>query len=201
MRSCCSQPNHLTIWTLLFSDHVRLGEYDSRFEMDCDRSDPEDIFCSPPVQDVKFEKFAAHPAYSLTTFINDIGIIKLSEVASVKQQNIRPICLPLSKDLIEIPKQLVISGWGRTQNASSSPILQKAYVPLYNKDDCLRKFKYSKRVRTDFILTDGQFCAGGQGMQLTCLPTCILVEIFSSLKTKLTLAKVTQAHQFRALRL
>lgn len=143
---------------------MRLGEFDTSTDEDCDHDDPEDVVCSPPLQDVKFEKVAVHPEYSGQTFINDIALVKLADEAKTKQRNIRPICMPLDRSLQDLPSKFIIVGWGRTESSTSSKILQKATVPLFAHDECFMKFNGSNKVRKSFTLTNKQFCAGGEGL-------------------------------------
>jgi hypothetical protein len=52
-----------------------------------------------------------------------------------------------------------VIGWGATENSSSNPILQKAYVPPVNISECETKFAKIKKLD----LNEYQICAGGVG--------------------------------------
>lgn len=141
---------------------VRLGEHDTSNEVDCDYSDPEDPECAEPVQDIRVLSYFGHPRYDRTNVHNDIGLVRLEQAANFKQRNIKPICLPFTPEVQVLPARLVVIGWGRTESSYKSTILQKASLPLYNKDDCLRKFsQLQSKQKVSFI--EGQFCAGGEG--------------------------------------
>lgn len=142
-----------------FRKTVRLGEWNTLTEKDCVWDDDDEIdICTGPVQDIDVKSFLSHPEYSRETIHNDIGLVQLSQGANFRQKNIRPICLPFSSDAFNVPANLTVIGWGRTQNSSGSTILQKALVPIYEQLQCEAKF--SKR---QLVLSDGQFCAGGMG--------------------------------------
>jgi len=145
---------------------VRLGEYDLSKKEDCD-GDPQDPICSEPVQDVNVKSYVAHPAYERKRVLNDIGIVQMERAANFGQRNIKPICLPFTKELQQLPKHFVVIGWGQTERSYRSPILQKAAVPLYDQEKCRNKFTNlpaQKRV----TLINGQFCAGGEGKVDAC---------------------------------
>lgn len=142
-----------------FRKTVRLGEWNTLTEKDCvwDEDEEENV-CTGPVQDIDVKSFLPHPEYSRETIHNDIGLVQMSQAAKFGQKNIRPICLPFTPDALKVPANLIVIGWGRTQNSSGSTVLQKAQVPIYGQQQCEEKF--SKR---QLVLSDGQFCAGGMG--------------------------------------
>lgn len=92
--------------------------------------------------------------------------MRLEQAANFKQRNIKPICLPFTPELQELPPKFVVIGWGRTEATYKSSILQKASLPLYDKDKCLQKFSQLNR-KVTFV--EGQFCAGGEGEQFLLL--------------------------------
>lgn len=106
--------------------------------------------------------FTAHPKYDTINILNDIGIVQLSSPANFQQRNIKPICLPFTSELQQLPNKFFVVGWGRTESSFTSRILQKALLPLYDKDECLRKFS-SLPIKRRIVFSDGQFCAGGEG--------------------------------------
>lgn len=139
---------------------VRLGEYDQTMEQDCDLDEPEEPICSEPVQDLSVKSYTAHPEFSKTKLMHDIGIVRLDGVADLSRTNIKPICLPLTQELRTLPERFVVTGWGRTQSSSRADILQKASMPLYDQDGCRQRLSTKNRRVT---IGDGQFCAGGEG--------------------------------------
>lgn len=144
-----------------FRKLVRLGEWNTLTEKDCvyDDEEEEDI-CTGPVQDIDVKSFATHPDYNRQTIHNDIGLVELSQRANFGQKNVKPICLPFAAEALQMPDEFIVIGWGRTQNSSGSTILQKASMPIYEQQKCEKKFSKSQ-----LILSDGQFCAGGMGKQ------------------------------------
>jgi Trypsin len=70
---------------------------------------------------------------------------------------IHPICLP-TPDLppLETGETMYITGFGRTLLSKISPIKQKLRLPLFDHQECKRKFA-SKRVQ----IKNDQICAGG----------------------------------------
>lgn len=147
---------------------VRLGEHDTSNVLDCDYSDPDDPDCAEPVQDVRVKSYVGHPQYDRSNVINDIGLVRLEQAAKFQQRNIKPICLPFTPELQVLPQKFVVIGWGRTESNYKSPILQKASLPLYDKDACLQKFSQLNR-KVTFV--EGQFCAGGEGERFFFLVT------------------------------
>lgn len=97
--------------------------------------------------------------------MHDIGLVQLSKSADFKRRNIKPICLPFPEALREVPNKLIVIGWGGTENAYSSAILQKASLPFYDLDKC--EAKLLAKNRKGVTLGDGQFCAGGEGLKFT----------------------------------
>ncbi|CRK88611.1 CLUMA_CG002345, isoform A [Clunio marinus] len=146
---------------------VRLGDWDTSTERDCDYTYPSNPICADPVQDIAVASYTPHPNYDRTNIHNDIGIVRLQEAANFNQRNIRPICLPFTRELQELPGRFVVIGWGRTEDSFNSNILQKASLPLYERDKCLRKFS-TLPLKKRIIFIDGQFCAGGEGRVDAC---------------------------------
>lgn len=146
---------------IFFRTTVRLGDYDTSKEEDCDYSDPEDPDCAEPVQDVRIKSYVAHPNFDREKVLHDIGLVQLEQAANFNHRNIKPICLPFSPELQALPKVFVVIGWGRTEKASKSVILQKATLPLYDQTQCY--YTFSQLSRKQVVFTEGQFCAGGDG--------------------------------------
>jgi hypothetical protein len=109
------------------------------------------------------KSFTAHPHFDRANVLNDIGIVQLETAANFQHKNIKPICLPITNELQELPKNLIVIGWGKTEKSFRSPILQKASVPYFDQEKCRQKFT-ALQTRKKFVLIDGQFCAGGEGL-------------------------------------
>lgn len=97
---------------------VRLGEWDTTSERDC-----EDDYCADPVQDVSVTELIPHESYQpgSKTQENDIALLRLAH--SVRFTDfIKPICLPFATHLVNqnyegVP--LEVSGWGKTEKGLS----------------------------------------------------------------------------------
>lgn len=139
---------------------VRLGEWDTSTDVDCEVDINGYKDCSDPHVDVDIEKIIAHEKYSASSKSQpfDIALIRLAR--SIPYTDfIRPICLPL-KDLLKRSTfegtVMDVSGWGKTEQGTSSSIKLKAEVPIVTLNDCQRV--YSQR---SVELTNSQMCAGG----------------------------------------
>lgn len=104
--------------TLLSSTAVRLGEWDTESNPDCDVGD-----CSEPVVDVDVEQLIPHEAYNTNskTQENDIALLRLAQPVTFTDW-IKPVCLPTSNNLRSISYDNVnldVSGWGKTENGKS----------------------------------------------------------------------------------
>lgn len=88
----------------------------------------------PPV-DIGIEDVISHPQYKGRPLANDIALLKLNR--TVTEDFLKQICLytNLSDPLPDVP--LTIAGWGSNETAGiMSPLLQKANVTTYERDEC-----------------------------------------------------------------
>ncbi|XP_028178584.1 serine protease 7-like, partial [Ostrinia furnacalis] len=110
----------------LYSINVRLGEYDTRYDIDCVNAD-----CAQPLQVIPIESILVHPSYSSFTRKNDIALIRLARPA-IYNEFVRPICLTNSDVLRSVNEgvKLITAGWGRWNRTNNSPIKQKVTLPL-----------------------------------------------------------------------
>lgn len=140
---------------------VRLGEYDEKTNPDCEKVDnSQKDLCADTYQDIIIDIAIAHPDYSQTLYTNDIGIIRLKSDAKLSQNNINTICLPFDDKGKKIGgSKYEVIGWGATSNSSAFPVLQKAALPLYDSKMC------EENLMNLVKITDGQFCAGGEGKE------------------------------------
>lgn len=94
---------------------VRLGEWDTNSEEDCDRGD-----CSDAPVDVAVEEVIPHESYNPNSKAqeNDIALLRLSQAVAYTDF-IKPICLPTS-DILRSKNyegiNLEVAGWGKTEN-------------------------------------------------------------------------------------
>lgn len=103
-------------WTL---SGVRLGEWDTSTEQDCEEDN-----CSDPVRNVPVVGRIPHPDYQIhsRTQENDIALLRLAYSVQFSDW-VRPICLPLSQNVRNRNYDgvsLVVAGWGKTENGKYS---------------------------------------------------------------------------------
>ncbi|XP_063911854.1 serine protease easter-like [Zophobas morio] len=147
----CVDPNRLNIDGLNLTSVV-LGEYDVRNETDCLGDD-----CADPIQEIPVESYNMHPDYKLTTFANDIALIRMSREVEYTDF-IKPICLPPKNLIAPFNQTLLIAGWGNTENNVMNPTKVQARFMLRRKETC----------RVNRNLTTKQFCAGSTHNAQTC---------------------------------
>jgi len=139
-------------WTL---SSVRLGEWDTNSERDCDIDD-----CSEPPINVDVEEIIPHASYNTNSKAqeNDIALLRLSRSVAYTDF-IKPICLPSSENLRNFNYEgikLEVAGWGKTENDSFSNFKLKVSVPGVSKEKCNTKYSQYR-----LTLGAGQLCAGG----------------------------------------
>ncbi|XP_055697134.1 serine protease grass-like [Phlebotomus papatasi] len=140
---------------------VVLGEYDVRYDEDCQTIGDETI-CSPPTQEILKDLLLPHPKYNTPKFANDIGLIRLRDRADTNRDNIKPVCLPYTQQLQRMQlRRLVATGWGTTENMTTSNDLLKVSLPVVDNSRC-------QRVYLSLKWTPNQFCAGGENNVDTC---------------------------------
>ncbi|CAO1430419.1 unnamed protein product [Diamesa hyperborea] len=149
----------------LFS--VRVGEWNLSTEKDCD--DPDNMFCAPPVQDIKVESYKVHEMYNESLNANDIMVIKLERSVEYNR-SVKTICLPTDENelitkTIDLHK-LPISGWGRTEHKKASDVLLHAEIPYLLLDGCKKRMKEDG---IDLILYESHICAGGADLNDSCI--------------------------------
>lgn len=93
---------------------VRLGEWDTKTEKDCDDSYVDEEICSDPVKDILIQEKIPHESYDPQSpnQYNDIALLKLAEPVEFNDY-IRPICLPFSpvlKATSHIGQKLYVAG-------------------------------------------------------------------------------------------
>ncbi|XP_062536371.1 serine protease 7-like isoform X2 [Armigeres subalbatus] len=119
--------------------YVRLGEYDTRTDPDCD----EYMDCAPPYQRYTVEESLFHPNFTrVVRSGNDLGLLRVNRVIVFNLDDIMPICLPITNSLIGFdPALFWIAGWGLTERLETSPILLRTRIPsvecsLNNRSIC-----------------------------------------------------------------
>ncbi|RVE51742.1 hypothetical protein evm_003545 [Chilo suppressalis] len=148
--------------------NVRLGEYDTKNSgQDCVAVEGGATDCADPVVILPIERTITHQQYSPESRHNDIGLIRLAQLAPYTDF-IRPICLPTS-DLTNSPPpifKLYAAGYGAI-NATHSKSTVKLHVdlPYVNQNECQVAYNQSRRKAA---LWQGQICAGGEKDKDSC---------------------------------
>ncbi|TDG43110.1 hypothetical protein AWZ03_010467 [Drosophila navojoa] len=140
---------------------VRLGEHRISTERDC-RQQGRREKCAPPVKDLGIEKFIIHDKYDSKRIINDIALLRLNE-SVIFDKHIKPICLPISNELKQQAESLpdyFVTGWGTTENGSSSDVLLQAKVPMQSRSVCAQTYRRE--------VPHTQLCVGGGDLQDSC---------------------------------
>lgn len=116
------------------------------------------------------EEINIHPEFSLSSFRNDIGIIKLKTPMKFTKY-VQPLCLP-EKDEATDKRTAYIAGWGemlkRRANSGRmgklSKVLQHTWLPIMPDADCL------KAAPRDAVYDNAtMLCAGkGKGKRDAC---------------------------------
>ncbi|XP_011264758.1 proclotting enzyme isoform X2 [Camponotus floridanus] len=106
---------------------VRLGEYDFT------KSD------ETRALDFMVSEIRIHRDFKLTTYENDIAIIKINRPTTFNSY-IWPICLPPVQQSFE-NKNAIVTGWGtQYYGGPTSTVLMEAAVPVWPQERCVRSF-------------------------------------------------------------
>ncbi|XP_055850336.1 uncharacterized protein LOC129914911 [Episyrphus balteatus] len=148
---------------------VRLGEWNTSTDIDCEADARSFEDCADLHVDVPIEKLIPHEKYvnSLKsphekygkTLINDIALIRLSRKVDFSDF-IQPIYLPL-KDILKQStfngNKMDISGWGVTENGTRSIVKLKAEVQVVPLNECKRVYS-----QLNIYIGTSKICAGSQ---------------------------------------
>ncbi|KAJ8730648.1 hypothetical protein PYW08_002061 [Mythimna loreyi] len=139
---------------------VRLGEYDTRSDVDC-----VDSVCADRPQEIPVASAYPHSGYSdkNKNRRDDIGIVRLATRAQYTYY-VQPICLVDNRAQLETGDIFYVAGWGKTLKGKKSPVKLKVDLPLFNKAVCVRKYKTT----LGLLLGENQLCAGGVFSKDTC---------------------------------
>ncbi|XP_026315527.1 serine protease 7-like [Hyposmocoma kahamanoa] len=138
---------------------VRLGEYDTQQDVDCDRST-----CAPRPQDIAAAGGYPHPGYSDKNINrqDDIALVRLARRVRLSDY-VKPICLTTTDAELDVGDSAFVAGWGRTLSGKKSPVKLKLGLPIFDKNDCLNKYR-----PLGAELSEKQLCAGGAYAQDSC---------------------------------
>uniref|UniRef100_A0A182Y9V8 Peptidase S1 domain-containing protein n=1 Tax=Anopheles stephensi TaxID=30069 RepID=A0A182Y9V8_ANOST len=140
---------------------VRLGEFDLGSEIDCDKRGE---LCALPPQDIPVERGILHESYSARRKVNDIALLRLAKDASYND-NVLPICLPVSPAMRTTQRTFFVAGWGGTESAVYSNKLQFTKLSILPNDECLQQLL---KVDPYTKLNDNQMCAIGTNLTDNC---------------------------------
>uniref|UniRef100_W8BBZ8 CLIP domain-containing serine protease n=1 Tax=Ceratitis capitata TaxID=7213 RepID=W8BBZ8_CERCA len=146
---------------------VRLGEWDTRTNPDCEVDVRGEKDCAPTHQDVAVERAISHPGYepNSKSQANDLALLRLGRNVQYTDF-IRPICLPSSSNLRSAEFDGIVmdvAGWGRTETEAASALKLKAEVEGVPLEKC-----YEKYATQNIFLQSTQMCAGGKAGVDSC---------------------------------
>nr|XP_021182323.2 phenoloxidase-activating enzyme 1 isoform X1 [Helicoverpa armigera]ATD13324.1 csp8 [Helicoverpa armigera] len=138
---------------------VRLGEYDTQQDVDC-----VDSVCADSPQEIRVASAYAHPGYidKNKSRRDDIGIVRMAGRARYTYY-VQPICLVDNRVRLDTGNDVHVAGWGKTLNGRNSPVKLKLTLPIFDKDDCVSKYR-----TLGAMLGDNQICAGGVFAEDAC---------------------------------
>lgn len=139
---------------------VRLGEWDTATDPDCEVDVRGMKDCAPPHLDVPVERTIPHPSYDpgSKNQLNDIALLRLARRIEYTDF-VRPICLPLDTNLRTATFDGIsmdVAGWGKTEQLSASNLKLKAAVDGFTLNECQSVYN-----RQSILLKNTQMCAGG----------------------------------------
>lgn len=110
---CVNGKDLPTTWSLT---GVRLGEWDTATDVDCDDKYSDGPICNNPPVDVPIEKLIPHENYDPqgANQHNDIALLRLAHTVTYSDF-IKPICLPSQPSLRDndfVKQTLSVAGWG-----------------------------------------------------------------------------------------
>ncbi|XP_077283554.1 phenoloxidase-activating factor 3-like isoform X2 [Arctopsyche grandis] len=145
----------------LVIETVRIGDFDTKTLIDCQKVSGGDNDCNEPFLRVRIEEFIIHPQYNI---INDIALIRMIRDIPFTDF-ISPICLPNSDITVNFPKDknltFTVAGWGATENASQSDVKMHVILPYYAD---LTTCAEINNVSIDNTI----ICAGGEANKDSC---------------------------------
>lgn len=155
---CVNGKDLPTTWQLT---GVRLGEWDTSTDQDCDDSFVNENVCNDPAIDVPIEALIPHENYDpqASNQHNDIALLRLAQNVRYTLY-IKPICLPVDQNLRNndfVKQTLSVAGWGKTEKVSASNIKLKVNVDGVSNNDCQGVYASENRQ-----IIDSQVCAGGK---------------------------------------
>ncbi|XP_068244024.1 phenoloxidase-activating factor 1-like [Palaemon carinicauda] len=149
---------------------IGLGDWDlKQFGKDC-QATLNGTICADPSVNVTHEEIIIHPTYNKRGYeSDDIALIRLSRKIDISGVFIQAVCLPpqglsvrnvMVRPDTERP-EAVVTGWGMTENGTTSDRLLQVIVPYAEKTLCMSTFSAT-------ILAE-QLCMGGDYGKDSCV--------------------------------
>ena len=139
---------------------VRLGQVDLQAPV------------SLPGLEVAIQQVVSHPSFTNNPVaVYDIALVKMERPLAFTDM-IRPICV--FQDVEDVERELVVAGWGRTEKARSSSVLQFTSLEQVEREDCEAEYREAGQQGRLGPLTDGlailpsQLCARGEDKTDSC---------------------------------
>ncbi|XP_017066495.1 serine protease grass-like isoform X2 [Drosophila eugracilis] len=142
---------------------VRLGELDLDTSPDCTTYDYQRV-CAPPAEELGIESWSIHEEFDPVYPWFDIALLRLNRKVVFKV-HIRPICLPLTDELLAftsvIGNSYMAVGWGRIDSSRFANSTMEVYI---NTETC------TNGLDSSFLCANGDYvdtCVGDSGGPLT----------------------------------
>uniref|UniRef100_U5EV87 CLIP domain-containing serine protease n=1 Tax=Corethrella appendiculata TaxID=1370023 RepID=U5EV87_9DIPT len=145
---------------------VRLGEHNRKTNPDC-KTIAGEKQCANNYQEINVGSTVVHESYNRPRFANDIALIRLSKPATLYEDEVVPICLPVTEQLRKkVNDKYIITGWGTTENGTDSDILLFATIPFVKSSTCQQKLTENRLFAA--VSDDSQICVGGTDKVDSC---------------------------------
>ncbi|XP_062542353.1 serine protease grass-like [Armigeres subalbatus] len=108
---------------------VRLGEYDTSSNPDCDSNG-----CAAQTRDYGIAQLIPNENFNGRDSDYDIALVELQQEATLSEGEIYPICLPLTESLLMLkPTKMTVTGWGMTEHQEPSNVLLEADLSIVRR--------------------------------------------------------------------
>ncbi|XP_050085089.1 serine protease easter-like [Anopheles aquasalis] len=146
-----------TVFATKFTDfgqltHVRLGEYNSSTDHDCQIINSKaGETCAPPTQDIAVDVIIVHPMYDAYEQVNNIALVQLSKPAKITPPSVLPICI--NQNVEPEAALLLVASWcGRRETGLS--LIPKQYIMVHKNPRQCRELLTGYSLKQD----DNMFC-------------------------------------------
>ncbi|ETN64812.1 coagulation factor XI [Anopheles darlingi] len=116
---------------------VRLGEYDTATDPDCIERNGSQL-CAPSTQTLPVHKITIRPDYNPLGVTDDLALVQLGRPADVTVPNVKPICLPVTRELRSYkPRNFIVSTFLQSQTTT----LVRTEPIYLNSVNCQERYK------------------------------------------------------------